>query len=78
MIYHIDLGSAPVSLIPVPLRWIVGKVVNPTSTVLPVTAIETGELPLVNPASLPQENLPTGSDDEEVVASPTIDEPESM
>jgi hypothetical protein len=61
-----------------PLLWIVGKVVSPTSTVFPVTAIDTGELSLEIPASLPHENLPTGLLEFDVVATPTIEVPGSI
>ena len=52
-----SFGRAPVFLNPIPLLCITGKVVIPTSTTLPVTAIDTVEVDLV-PDNLPQENLP--------------------
>ena len=51
--------------------------VNPESTVSPVTPIEIGEDALVNPESLPQENLPTGFAVDPVVDNPVVLVPES-
>ena len=46
---------------------------NPTSIVFPLIPIEIGELDLVNPDILPQENLPTGFDVFPEVESPITD-----
>ena len=54
----------------------VAKVVNPTSTVFPVTPIEIGKPDLLNPDILPQEYLPTGFDvlpEEEIPVVDVVD-----
>ncbi len=49
------------SLSPNPRLWSDGNVDNPVSTLNPVTATEIDPDDLVNPANLPQENLPAKS-----------------
>ncbi len=49
------------SLSPNPRLWKDGNVDSPESTFNPVTAIEIDPEDLVNPANLPQENLPAKS-----------------
>ena len=70
------MGNAPVFLIPIPLLWIVGYVVNP-DTVFPVTPIDIGFADLVPPFNNPHEYFPTGFNILPVVPRPTTLEFES-
>ena len=73
-----SFGSAPVSLRPEDLLWIVGNVDRPTSTVFPVTPMEIGELDRANPDNLPQEYFPTEFDEFPEDDRPTTDVVDNM